>query len=274
MAFFIRRLQRAVVWIVLGTLAVGLVLSDLRDRFADVEYNNFGDNDNVALARARHADEGEEQLKTILMWNDAYGVRKYDIGWGREPFIKFKCPETRCVATANRSFLAGGESKFDAILIHQRGIDWNDMPNPARRRTEQRYVFWVMESAMYPYMDISKLNGYFNWTMTYRRDSDFWRPYGRVHQVRPLPARDPDSLRKSISDFGARNAHLARRNDSGEARAVWFVSHCATQARREKYAKALAKYMPVDIYGSCGKLKCPRGEDESFCDKMAANNYK
>jgi hypothetical protein len=29
------------------------------------------------------------------MWNDAYGVRTYDIGFGREPFYKYKCPDTR-----------------------------------------------------------------------------------------------------------------------------------------------------------------------------------
>ena len=50
----------------------------------------------------RQYDAPESDLKTILMWNDAYGVRDYDIGHGREPFYKYRCPETRCVATANR----------------------------------------------------------------------------------------------------------------------------------------------------------------------------
>ena len=28
------------------------------------------------------------------------------------------------------------------------------------------------------------MNNFFNWTMTYRRDSDFFRPYGRVVKVK------------------------------------------------------------------------------------------
>ena len=40
-----------------------------------------------------------------------------------------------------------------------------------------------MESAQYLYTDISTMNNFFNWTMTYRKDSDFYRPYGRVVQV-------------------------------------------------------------------------------------------
>ena len=40
-----------------------------------------------------------------------------------------------------------------------------------------------MESAQYLYMDIHTMDGFFNWTMTYRKDSDFYRPYGRIVQV-------------------------------------------------------------------------------------------
>ena len=43
-----------------------------------------------------------------------------------------------------------------------------------------------MESAQYLYMDIKSMNGFFNWTMTYRRNSDFFRPYGRVVKVRKM----------------------------------------------------------------------------------------
>jgi hypothetical protein len=147
---------------------------------------------------------------------------------------RYKCPETRCVATANRSYLPNVED-YDAIIIHQRGIDWDDMPEkrneicqinsllsrlklsiidhlaltyiagPAvsamrmdinnlhfsklkfdesgSRSPKQRWIQWVMESAQYLYMDITKLNGMFNWTMTYKRSSDFYLPYGTVHQV-------------------------------------------------------------------------------------------
>ena len=203
------------------------------------EVNNYGPNDNLLVRRDRDRDVPESELKTILMWNDAYGVRTYDIGHGREPFYRYKCPETRCVATANRSFLPRVED-FDAILIHQRGIDWKDMP--AKRSPRQRWVQWVMESAQYLYMDIALLNGMFNWTMTYKTTSDFYLPYGRFHQIKPHPTGK--ELERYIREFGERNRHMANgRRDLGynrtELRAAWFVSHCATQSRREKFAKAM-----------------------------------
>ena len=53
------------------------------------EVNNYGPNDNLLVRRDRDRDVPESELKTILMWNDAYGVRTYDIGHGREPFYRY-----------------------------------------------------------------------------------------------------------------------------------------------------------------------------------------
>ena len=48
---------------------------------------------------------------------------------------------------------------FDAIVIHQRGIEFNDMPK--KRLWKQYYVHWVVESAQYLYMDIHKLGKFY-----------------------------------------------------------------------------------------------------------------
>ena len=55
-----------------------------------------------------------------------------------------------------------------------------------------------------------------------------------------------------IRDFGTANQAMAANKNKT---AAWFVSHCATQARRELYVKKLKKHVDVDIYGKCGKLK-------------------
>ena len=81
-----------------------------------------------------------------------------------------------------------------------------------------------MESAQYLYMDISKMNSFFNWTMTYRRDSDFYRPYGRIVKIKPHP--EGEDLKAYIAQFGRDNKHLAK---GKQKQAAWFVSHCATQ---------------------------------------------
>eukprot|EP00095_Tigriopus_kingsejongensis_P005710 snap_masked-scaffold459_size165548-processed-gene-0.8 protein:Tk05710 transcript:snap_masked-scaffold459_size165548-processed-gene-0.8-mRNA-1 annotation:"hypothetical protein DAPPUDRAFT_41601" len=228
----------------------------------DYEVNHFGDNDNLRVLTNRQRNE--TRLKTILMWNDAYGVREYDIGHGREPFYRFKCPETRCWATNNRSYLADVKD-FDALLIHQRAITWDDMPKS--RSPQQRYVHWLAESPQYRYMDENLLNNYFNWTMTYRRDSDFYLPYGRFHQVKPHP--EGEELKLYIKQFGEENRHLA--GNRTQFQAAWFVSHCATQARRERYAKAMKDFMSVHIYGRCGRYTCERNQERQCYEEMEAN---
>ena len=252
--------------------------ADLKTRGCEVlgfESNNFGDNDNVCVDPSRHKDTPPEKLKTILMWNLAYGTKEYGIGFGRDTFYRHKCPETRCYSTSNRTYLKD-VGDFDAILFHQRSFDFEDLPET--RKQHQRYIHWIVESAQYLYMDISKLNGIFNWTMTYRRDSDFYLPYGRFHKIKSHP--EGEELERYIKEFGWKNRHLAKTGNPQNRthlQAAWFVSHCATVARREKYVKAMQQHMDVHVYGKCShgysKRTCGR-EKEMDCYKMMDQNYK
>jgi hypothetical protein len=108
--------------------------ADIEVNNSDVDINNFGSNFNVLVNKSRYRDVPRSGLKNILFWNDAYGVREYDVGSGQEHFYTNLCPDTRCYTTSNRSYLASVED-FDAVVIHQRGIEWDDMPKT--RRPEQ-----------------------------------------------------------------------------------------------------------------------------------------
>ena len=148
-------------------------------------------------------------------------------------------------------------------------------------------MFWVIESASYPYMDINELNGVFNWTMTFRKDSDIFLPYGRIVQIKDHPPPGPD-LDALIQDFGMKNQHLAhdRTNDS---KAAWFVSKCNTKSNRESLVEEIMGSIPVDAYGKCSELFntnfeekiCNRGCKENqydcsneHCYKMLETNYR
>ena len=154
--------------------------------------------------------------------------------------------------------------------------EWNDMPK--KRSPRQYYVHWVVESAQYLYMDIHTLDGYFNWTMTYKQNSDFYLPYGRVVKIKDHPPPGPE-LDALIKDFGEKNKHIA--NERNGTKAAWFVSHCATQARREKFAREMQKHMTVQVYGKCSKnfhtkeerRSCTR-EHEWDCYRMLETNYR
>ena len=96
----------------------------------------------------------------------------------------------------------------------------------------------------------SKYNGFFNWTYTYRRDSDFQRPYGVIEQFKDLPSEVLDSdgsvntskLDQHIKKFGKAHRDLIQGRDKSIA---WFVSHCGASSRRDQYVRELEKHIDV-----------------------------
>lgn len=54
---------------------------------------------------------------------------------------------------------------------------------------------------------------------------------------------------------------------------AWFVSNCHPRNQRMHYAKELSKYIQVDIYGTCGSLRCPRSQSQA-CFDMLDEDYK
>ena len=117
--------------------------------------------------------------------------------------------------------------------------------------------------------DIHPLNGLFNWTMTYRLDSDVVQPYGWVQPTGSFTLRPDNREIKLAMEFAA-----GRKSKSKKTKLVaWFVSNCQSQSKREKYANALAKHVQVDVYGDCGSLSCDR-DNAANCYGMLDQEYK
>lgn len=96
----------------------------------------------------------------------------------------------------------------------------------------------------------------FNWTSSYRWDSDIPRVSGYF-----IKYNSPES------DDGVNYA------EGKTKKVAWFVSNCKPHNNRTVYAKELAKYISVDIYGACGDLQCSRS-NENECFKMLESDYK
>ena len=75
------------------------------------------------------------------------------------------------------------ELDFDAILFHirQPDIQTGKLVLPVfNRKPSQNYIMFINESPIHDQFHYEKFINYFNWTMTYRKDSDFYQPYGWV----------------------------------------------------------------------------------------------
>ncbi|KAK7489766.1 hypothetical protein BaRGS_00018948 [Batillaria attramentaria] len=95
----------------------------------------------------------------------------------------------------------------------------------------------------------------FNWTMTYRNDSDLVGLYGALSK-RETP------LVKNYTDIVAKKTKMA----------AWLSSHCKTHGRREDYIKLLQRHLEVDAFGECGH-RCPRSADDT-CFQTISSEYK
>jgi alpha-1,3-fucosyltransferase len=94
--------------------------------------------------------------------------------------------------------------------------------------------------------------------MTYRSDSDVFYSYGETVQL-SKPKSELYLTPTKIRQLTTKPKLIA-----------WIVSSCRTPSRRESFVKELQKYVPVDIYGACGSLKCPSGN----CYQHVALQYK
>ncbi|XP_062598884.1 4-galactosyl-N-acetylglucosaminide 3-alpha-L-fucosyltransferase 9-like [Saccostrea cucullata] len=125
------------------------------------------------------------------------------------------------------------------------------------RQKGQMWTFFSIESP-FLYSVPRQWKDKFNWTLTYRRDSDFSILYGKISK-RQIPL-----IRNYSEIFRKKKKTVA-----------WAVSNCKTSSKREDYIKKLQEYINVDVYGRCGKLKCGRtSAGVTDCHKKFAEEYK
>lgn len=181
-----------------------------------------------------------------------FGQLDFSLGLGDKIFEN--CIYKNCFATHNKEYLP--VEKFDAILFH--GIEYQRELHgqPQKRNLEQVYIFSNQESPIHTPYFIKDYNNFYNWTMTYRLDSDIIRPYG-FFEKRHTHYQPPTAL-----EIQNRTKKIA-----------WFVSNCNTHSSRERIVRTLNKYIPVEIYGSCGNYTCPRNMTQK-CYQMLEKEYK
>ncbi|XP_077513055.1 3-galactosyl-N-acetylglucosaminide 4-alpha-L-fucosyltransferase FUT3-like [Amblyomma americanum] len=158
------------------------------------------------------------------------------------------CP-VPCFLTNNRSLIRA----VDAVVIHDRDANGGDLPK--YRAAHQRWVYWNLEAPPNSRRrGMQKLRRIFNWTYTYRRDSDVWHPYFFVRRLTQTGSNAPDFVTPT------NRSRLV----------VWAVSNCEAPSGRMDFVNELKKYIPVDIYGKCGDMRCPHSPE---CSAIFGQTY-
>ncbi|KAK3602968.1 hypothetical protein CHS0354_016777 [Potamilus streckersoni] len=166
----------------------------------------------------------------------------------------YRCFQSNCIVTYNRSLL----KESDAILFagNIASFPRNVPLTPSERNPNQVWIFFDVEPA-FRYFNLNfkrkEWRSSFNWTMTYRLDSDIPHPYGVLLTNDNPPERDYRAIFRAKKKFAA-----------------WIVSHCNAVSKRDDFVRLLQIYVPVDIFGHCGTKKCPKKN----CRENVGKEYK
>ncbi|XP_014366829.2 alpha-(1,3)-fucosyltransferase C isoform X1 [Papilio machaon] len=220
----------------------------------------------------------ESDLKYILQWTSSKNVPFVYMGEGRKGFIDRKCPYTNCFVTGDKKYL-GDYTKFDLIAFAgPEVVRMNNIFLPTKRSPHQKYVFATIESAdNYPVCS-NRFDGFFNWTWTYRLDSEAKWGYIVIRDSDKKiigPKKDMNWMK--LEEMNPVTEELKMKLKSKTKAAAWFISNCYSRSGRERFVKELQGYLKqykldVDIYGACGPLKCGR-DHEDECYNMIEKDY-
>ncbi|UJR22181.1 hypothetical protein I4U23_025245 [Adineta vaga] len=186
-------------------------------------------------------NQSEEKPKLILFWTKVF-TKSIDEHHLNNYLFKLpgRCGTNRCLVTNNRQDLC----RSDAVIFHARGpIHMYDMPK--LRSSHQRYVLLTKEPPYKTTAIVGHLNYFFNWTATYRVDSDINYRYFQWH-------------RKIHLDLEVTEQNYLRNRS---ARAASMISNCYSQSNREEYLQRLESVIPITRIGFCSRNKCRQTRD-------------
>jgi alpha-1,3-fucosyltransferase len=221
-------------------------------------------NSNLSYTKTSNSKK-KNSFKSILIWNSPNLIETAVFGFGHDPFVKHECEVSDCTVFDSQSALPLNE--YDAIVMHMCLIWLSDLPD-FQRKFNQRFIFLSAESPASisrSLPDIVNMTNFFNWTMSYRLNSDIQLLYGRIEPKATAP-KTPEETRRLIkaTELQKSNKNFAKKKTRMVA---WMVSHCDTPGLREMYVSHLRDFIPIDIYGKCGNLSCSRNATHSYSDQ-------
>uniref|UniRef100_A0A0B7B234 Fucosyltransferase n=1 Tax=Arion vulgaris TaxID=1028688 RepID=A0A0B7B234_9EUPU len=147
-----------------------------------------------------------------------------------------KCEYSKCNITMNHNY-------SDAVLFMAEKLVKADKLPDFQRKPGQYWVFRTMEApSRFSYFVFLNKTGYksqFNWTMSYRMDSDIPTPFGRLVEKYLTTFKDYDALY------------------TGKTKSVAiFTTYCEIRSKSLDFVKKMAERIDVDIFGPCGTKQC------------------
>ncbi|XP_063391829.1 alpha-(1,3)-fucosyltransferase 4-like [Cydia fagiglandana] len=157
---------------------------------------------------------------------------------------------------------------MDAVVVN---LLKGSLPDVKHRQPYQRWIFWTDESPINTFPipgrykpSFKQLANVFNWSMSYRSDSDIPVPYGRT-----IPLRYPKLNDRTDKELEGLVPYWKRKQTNVLAAIV--MSRCL--GFRMQFLMQLQRFINVDLFGKCAVVpnntnKCP-GHFKEDCPIIA-----
>lgn len=234
----------------------------------------------ILHVRAKVEVAEKEKIFNILLWTSS----ELSFIMERVNFVAAKCQFQNCFVTKNSSYL-NDVRNFDAILFDSVALkNQPDIQLPRSRSKNQRYVLVSTESsARYPIT--FEYNNFFNWTWTYKLDSDI------VFAQIAIRNKDGKIIGPKKVMHWLSNAHMKPTSVNilsklahKKSTAIWLVTNCDPESQAQGYIKNLQEEMykynhSVDLYGRCDiaqNMLCTRDLKKVYmkeCEALIESKY-
>ncbi|RNA03451.1 alpha-(1-3)-fucosyltransferase C-like [Brachionus plicatilis] len=193
------------------------------------------------------------RVPTILLWTPFWRWKDFGFGLGyKQPFIRNGCPVFNCEITNDKTKY----NESDLIVFHAR----MNFSFPHYRLRDQRWIFTEFESPIHS-PNYTKFNNIFNFTFTYRVESEFSRTLSSGYRMFEYGRNFSFDENKDFS-----------KGKTGFAAAV--ISNCKSNSGRDIFINKLKQFIPVSIYGKCGKICTDKFKALSKCKRLIGKKYK
>lgn len=186
--------------------------------------------------------------KLVLLYTPLFGRMPWPRLENSDDFTQFRgkpCAVRNCEITYNKSRIL----ESDAVVFHCNDLPSAEEMKKLSRHERQRWVFFTHENPVFTYQNLTHYNHFFNWTMTYRSDSDFFVPYN--YFTRLESDEEIQKRKNQRKHYRAKHKKISAINyaKGKDKLAAWMVGNCGQL--RDKIVSKLTKYLNITIFGAC-----------------------
>lgn len=232
----------------------------------------------ICISYVSESHETRNGIFYILLWTNGDDNTFIFLEEEQSSFIQNQCLFQNCFITKSTSYFES-LTEYDALLFDAVSLHTQPMMRlPGERSLNQKYVLVSIESAA-DYPIYAKYNNFFNWTWTYKLNSDINFQYILItHKDGTVMGPKQNMYWIPHAKMEKTSLDIEKKLQNKKIAVAWIVSNCDKMlSKHGSYVTDLRHELRkhnhiLNIFGECGNMKCPEA-GYNQCYKLIENQY-